>query len=139
MISLDTNVISEVVRPTPSPAVLQWLDRQHPDQLYLATPVMAELLLGLLLLPDGRRKRSLEIAITAVMEAWFAERILAFDVAAAGRYAGIMARERQAGRAIAILDAQIAAIVAAAGASVATRDTSPFVAAGVPTINPWQT
>jgi len=139
MIVLDTNVISELVRPSPNPVVRQWLDRQSPEQLYLATPVLAELLLGLYLLPIGKRQRELQIAVISVADTYFADRILTFDAIAAIRYSAIMARGRQAGRPIAIMDAQIAAIALAAGASVATRDIVPFTAALVPTINPWQT
>ena len=92
-----------------------------------------------MLIPEGKRHRELYIALMAVIETFFGERILPFDALAAGSYAGITARERKLGRPLGIMDAQIAAIASVAGASVATRDIAPFTAALVPTTNPWQT
>lgn len=137
MIVVDTNVISERVRLHPDERVVRWLDQRDQDELYLASPVLAELWLGLFLLPDGKRRQLLGAATMAALGSYFGGRVLTFDDMAAASYANIVSRERKAGRAIGVMDAQIAAIAHAAGASVATRDTAPFVAAGVTTINPW--
>lgn len=138
MIVPDTNVVSELIRPAPDRNVSGWFEQQDSDQLYLATPVLAELLFGLKILPSGKRKTLLEIAVISAMETWFGKRFLAFDQHAANTYASVMAETRAAGRPIGILDGQIAAIAEVHRATVATRDTAPFIAAGVPTINPWQ-
>ena len=139
MIVLDTNVLSEPMRAKGDPAVAAWLDRQGRDSLYLTTVTLAELLLGLELLPLGLRRSRLEARIAEVIAGFGERRILAFDIQAARRFAVLIARARAAGHAIGVADGQIAAIAATHGFTVATRDTAPFAAAGVPTIDPWNT
>ena len=137
MIVVDTNVISEITRPRPDERVIGWFARQTHVDLHLASPVMAELLSGLFLLPGGARRRSLEIATAAILETYFGNRLLAFDHDAAWYFASITTEARRSGQNMAPMDAQIAAIASAWGASVASRDTAPFMAAGITTINPW--
>lgn len=137
MIVLDTNVVSEPMKPGGSAAVLAWLDRQVADTLYLTATSLAELLVGIQTLPDGKRKAGLDAALTELMAGLFGPRILPFDQQAALAYAPLVGRARAAGRAISVAGGQIAAIAAAHGFTVATRDTASFLAAGVPVINPW--
>ena len=136
MIILDTNVLSAPLKAAANPAVAAWLDRQRPETLYLTTITLAELLLGIELLPVGLRRSRLEARINAVIDSFGDRRMLTFDPAAARLFALLMSRARAAGHAIGVADGQIAAIAAAHGFAVATRDTAPFVAAGVAVINP---
>lgn len=137
MIVLDTNVVSEPMKLNGNPAVLAWLDRQVAQTLYLTSTSLAELLVGIEILPDGKRKEGLSAALIELIEVLFTGRILPFDTAAATLYGPIIGRARNAGRAISVGDGQIAAIAAAHGFKVATRDTAPFIAAGVEVIDPW--
>lgn len=139
MIILDTNVVSEPMRPTGDPRVVQWLNRQSPDTLFLTATSLAELLVGIARLPSGKRRAGLDIALGDLIDSLFGERILSFDRTAATAYAHLIERARGSGRAISVADGQIAAIATVHGFTVATRDTSPFVAAGVPVIDPWAT
>ncbi|HEV2572777.1 MAG TPA: type II toxin-antitoxin system VapC family toxin [Beijerinckiaceae bacterium] len=137
MIILDTNVVSEPLRPAPEAAVLAWLDQQAIETLFLSTISLAELRYGVAALPSGRRKEGLNAALDRVI-LLFGQRVLPFDAAAAEAYATIRAHSKTAGKAIAAADGYIAATAAAHGFAVATRDTGPFEAAGVAVINPWQ-
>lgn len=137
MILLDTNVVSETMRKAPEPNVVAWLDAQAAETLFLSTISLAELLFGIAVLPSGRRKATLQNAMIENTAALFGDRLLSFDVAAAGTYAEIMGTTRRAGRAIGVADGQIAAIAAAHRLTIATRDAAPFEAAGVPVVNPW--
>ncbi|HEV7159067.1 MAG TPA: type II toxin-antitoxin system VapC family toxin [Caulobacteraceae bacterium] len=137
MIVLDTNVVSEPLKPTGEPAVLAWLDRQNIETLFLTTISLAELGYGVAALPDSRRKDGLGMALQSRVIALFGPRVLSFDSAAADAYARIRVRAKAAGKAIAAADGYIAATAAAHGFAVATRDTGPFEAAGLPVINPW--
>jgi predicted nucleic acid-binding protein len=125
------------MRSKPDRNVLAWLDAQAIDSLYLATVSLSELLLGIASLPAGKRRKALAAALDKQLVALFGERIVPFDVAGAEAYAEIVVRARRRGHAIAVRDAQIAAIAASRQFSVATRDEEPFHAAGVPVINPW--
>ncbi len=136
MILLDTNVISEAMKPTPDDTVRAWLDEQAAETLYLSSVTIAELLYGIGALPAGKRKDRLTEALEGVMEL-FADRILLFDVAAARHYADLAVKARTAGKGFPTPDGYIAAIAASRGFTVATRDTSAFDAAGVAVINPW--
>jgi predicted nucleic acid-binding protein len=136
MIVLDTNVLSEPMRADSNPAVAAWLDRQIIDTLYLTTVSLAELLLGVELMPLGMRRSRLEARLGEVINAFGEARTLPFDAQAARFFAVLVGRARVAGHAIGVADGQIAAIAAVRGFSIATRDTAPFVAAGVPVINP---
>jgi len=138
MIVLDTNVVSEPMKPNGNPAVQAWLDQQVVETLYLTATSLSELLVGIKMLPDGKRKKGLDAALSELMVALFGSRILPFDQQAAMAYAPLVEHARASGRHISMADAQIAAIAAIHGFTVATRDTEPFVAAGVPVINPWE-
>jgi predicted nucleic acid-binding protein len=137
VIILDTNVVSEPLKPVPAVSVLAWLDRQSPETLFLTALNVAELLDGIGRLPEGRRKRDLHDAMQSKVLPLFAGRVLPFDDAAAASFALIQARAREAGLGVGMADACIAAIAHSRGFVVATRDTAPFVAAGVGVIDPW--
>lgn len=136
MIVLDTNVVSEVMKPEPHPAVLDWLNDQAAETLYLSSVTLAELLFGIGALPVGKRKDRLAQAMNGLL-ALFRERVLPFDTEAARRYAELAVTARNAGRGFPTPDGYIAAIAAARGFIVASRDTAPYEAAGVTVINPW--
>lgn len=137
MILLDTNVVSEASKPGGDPNVKAWLDRQPTDSLYLSAVTVAELLWGIAVLPNGRRKTSLEDVLRSRVLPVFEGRILPFDMAAAEAYAQLRAHGRATDKAIATVDGYIAAIALAHRLTVATRDTAPFTAAGLSVINPW--
>ena len=138
MIILDTNVVSEPMRANANPAVHAWLDRQIAETLFLTTTSLSELLVGIELLPSGRRRGGLASALAEILEKLFGARILPFDRTAAVAYVPLIGKARNAGRTVSVGDAQIAAIATVHGFTVATRDTEPFLAAGVPVINPWE-
>lgn len=137
MIVLDTNVVSEPMRPQGDPAVRAWLDRQVAETLYLTATSLAELLAGIDILPVGRRKQGLGAALAQLLAELFGPRVLPFDERAAIAYAPLVGRARANGLVITMADGQIAAIAAARGFPVATRATELFLAAGVPVVNPW--
>lgn len=137
MILLDTNLISEPLRAAPEPRVVAWLDAQPLETLFLSVITVAELRYGVARLQSGRRRKGLvERLETQVLPA-FAGRILAFDLPATGAYADLMARAQGAGKPIGMADGLIAAIAETHRMTVATRDTTPFAAAGVSVIDPW--
>ncbi len=136
---LDTNVVSELMRAAPEPAVLKWLDVQTPSELWLTAVVAAELTYGVSRLPEGARKQQLAHNVAAMLEQDFSGQVLAFDLAAASIYAELVAQRDRAGRPIAMADAQIAAICLAHGASLATRNEKDFEGLGLVIINPWFT
>ena len=136
MIVLDTNGVSEAMKPEPDPAVRDWLDEQAAETLYLSSVTIAELMFGIGALPEGRRKNKLAVALDGVLEL-FADRILPFDIDAARRYADLAVKARGAGRGFPTPDGYIAAIAAAHDFAVASRDTSAFTAAGLTVIDPW--
>ena len=138
MIILDTNVVSAPMKPDGHRGVQAWLDEQIAETLYLTSISLSELLLGVEVLSDGKRKVGLAAALGELLTTLFGARVLPFDQHAATMYAGLVSRARAAGRAISMTDGQIAAIAAVHGFTVATRDTGPFVAAGVPLVNPWE-
>lgn len=139
MIILDTNVVSEPMRTNADRAVRGWLDRQSIDALYLTATSLAELLVGIAVLPTGKRRDGLDSALAALIARLFGPRILPFDQLAAREFAVLVGRARARGHAVGTADGQIAAIATARGFAVATRDSAPFDAAGVPVINPWTT
>ena len=138
MIVLDTNVVSEPLRAAAAPAVIAWLDRQNIETLFLSAIGLAELRYGVAALPEGRRKDGLRAALEGRILSLFGSRVLAFDTAAADAHGLIRAHAKAAGKTIGASDGYIAATAAARGFAVATRDTGPFEAAGVPVINPWE-
>lgn len=138
MIVLDTNVVSEPMRPVPDERVLRWLSAQDAGTLFLTAVTEAELRTGLALLPAGKRREGLTVALEAVLAQDFAGRVLPFEGGAAARaYAAIQAERRAAGRPIAMADAMIAAIARSRGLRVATRNTDDFEGTGVELVDPW--
>lgn len=137
MIILDTNVVSEPMRPQPDGAVMKWLNLQAPQTIFISSVTVSELLLGVELLVAGRRKTRLARDVAEIVASDFADHILDFDTKAAEEYAIRMANVRRDGIAVERADGQIGAIAAAHGFSVATRDVEPFNALGVPVIDPW--
>lgn len=137
MIVLDTNVVSEAMKPEPCPSVRAWLNDQAAETLYLSTVTLAELLFGIAALPAGKRQERLAQALEGLM-ALFRDRMLPFDLDAARRYADLAVTAKTRGRGFPTPDGYIAAIAASRGFIVASRDTSPYTAAGVSVINPWE-
>lgn len=138
MILLDTNVVSEPLRPAPDARVIQWIDAQPLETLFLSAITVAELRAGVALLPAGKRRTGLQRNLEERVLPLFAGRVLPFDIACTKAYADLIAKARAVGIAIAAADGYIAALAATVGLTVATRDTSPFAAAGAAVINPWQ-
>lgn len=138
MILLDTNVISEPLKASGNPNVLEWIDRQAIETLYLSTITLAELRFGIAALPEGKRRDALQFGLEQRVLPLFDGRVLPFDEAASHSYARLRARARALGQAIAPVDGYIAAIAATHDLIVATRDSPPFKAAGLLVINPWQ-
>ena len=137
MIILDTNVLSELMRPAPSPQVLAWLDAQTPDTLWLTSVSVAELLFGIARLPDGARKQAFAQAALGMLEEDFANRVLSFDLEAASICANLAAASERAGRPMGLADGQIAAICLAHNAILATRNMRDFAQLGLQLVNPW--
>lgn len=138
MIILDTNVLSEALRPVPDAQVLGWLSAQWRSALFTTTITRAEILLGIQILPAGQRKDGLWQAAQGILNQDFAGQVLSFDADAADAFAGICASRRTAGRPISQFDAMIAAIARSRGASLATRNVKDFADCGVALINPWE-
>jgi toxin FitB len=136
MIVLDTNVISEALRPIPDPTVLSWLSAVHSPELWTTTIVVAELFSGLDKMPVGRRQKDLREKMEILAKNLFAGRILSFDPPAAYRYGSILANRYASGRPINSLDTQIAAIASVHNAALATRNTRDFEQCGIKLINP---
>lgn len=136
MILLDTNVVSEAMKPEPDPAVRLWLDEQAAETLFLCSVTVAELMFGIAALPKGKRKDRLTTALDGVLTL-FADRILLFDTDAARRYAHLAVKARAAGREFPTPDGYMAAIAASHDFAVASRDSSAFSAAGLTVIDPW--
>jgi hypothetical protein len=135
---LDTNVISEAMRPSPSVAVMAWLSRKPENgHFFVTTMTMAEILFGVELLPRGKRHDNMLVQALATFAEDFAGRILPFDEDAARAFAAIAANRRRQGRPITDLDAQIAAIARSRGAILATRNTADFEDCGIRLVNPW--
>jgi toxin FitB len=137
MILLDTNVVSEAMKPEPHRIVRDWLDAQTAETLFLTSVTIAELMFGIGVLPKGNRKDNLTVALDGVLNL-FEPRILPFDAEAARRYASLAVRARAAGKGFPTPDGYIAAIAAAHGFTVASRDASAFAAAGLKVIDPWR-
>jgi predicted nucleic acid-binding protein len=137
MILLDTNVISEPQRQSPNARVLDWIDAQALETLYLSAITVAELRAGIALMPAGKRRDGLDANLEKRLLPMFANRVLSFDMACTKAYAELLAKARASGLAIETADAFIAAVALANGFTVATRDTTPFEAAGLNVINPW--
>lgn len=138
MIVLDTNVLSELMRAAPNAAVVRWTATQPAASLYTTSITQAEILLGIMLLPAGRKRSAIETAAEAMFSEDFNGRILPFGSDAAREYARIVAARRRLGRPISAFDAQIAAIARSTASSIATRNVSDYADCGVTLIDPWR-
>jgi len=138
MIILDTNVLSELIKEHPNESVLNWIDKQSIDSLYLTSVTIAEMLFGIAILPKGKRENSLTHFFQSTCDI-FENRILVFDMIAAKHYARLAAMAKSKGRAFPVPDGYIAAIAAGKNFFVASRDVSPFQAVHIGTVNPWKT
>ncbi len=137
MIVLDTNVLAELMRPSPEPDVVDWVAAQPPASLFTTTVTQAEVLYGIAVLPSGKRRDTLEELVEGMFAEEFNRRVLPFDTAAAREYAVVAAERRSLGRPIAQFDAQTAGIARSRSAAVATRNSRDFEDCGVSLINPW--
>ncbi|SAK68474.1 twitching motility protein PilT [Caballeronia pedi] len=137
MILLDTNVVSELFRLAPDMKVIEWIDAQPLQTLYLSAITVAEMRWGVAQLPAGKRRDALNAKLEEGLLPLVATRVLPFDIDCAQSYADLMTKARAEGRGVALADGLIAAVAAAKGLAVATRDTSPFEAAGLKVFNPW--
>lgn len=137
MILLDTNVISELLRSAPDMRVVEWIDSQPVQTLCLSAITVAELRWGVAQLPAGKRRAALHAKLEEGLMPHMASRVLPFDTDCARSYADLMEKARAEGRGIALADGLIAALASAKNLTVATRDVSPFEAAGLTVINPW--
>jgi toxin FitB len=135
---LDTNVVSELMRPVPVPSVVAWVRRLAPGAVYTTAVTLAEVRFGFARLPSSRRKALLEVAADEVF-ATFADRVLPFDAVAAGHYADVVVEREHIGAPISGFDAQIAAICRGHHATLATRNTTDFDRLGLILIDPWLT
>lgn len=138
MIVLDTNVVSVMMRPERALAVLDWLDTQPVESIWTTSICVFEIRFGLAVLPEGRRRRTLESNFERVLHEGLAKRVLDFDTPSAMTAADLAATLRREGRGIDLRDLQIAGIVAARRATLVTRNTKHFEHAGIALINPWE-
>jgi toxin FitB len=137
MIVLDTNVLSEVLKPKPSDRVLRWLAAQTPSEVFTTTITLAEILYGIEALPAGKRRTQLLTAVEKMFAEQFGGRILPFDENSARLFARVAVSREAAGHPISQFDAMIASIARSHRASVSTRNTSDFVECGIQVIDPW--
>ena len=137
MIVIDTNVLSELMRPEPSPTVRAWILRAGSDMLRITAVTRAEILAGIFILPSGRRRDLLDAAARRTFANGFEGNGLPFDDAAPDHYGRIVTRLRQAGRPASVPDRMIAAIARAHGAAVATRNVHEFEECGIVVLDPW--
>ncbi len=138
MIILDTNVISEPLRQIPESRVIEWIDAQALETLYLSAITVAELRFGIASLPAGKRRSRLQENLEKQVFPLFAGRVLPFEMSASQAYGDLMAKARATGLAVGTADGYIAATAVANGMMVATRDVAPFEAVGINVINPWK-
>jgi toxin FitB len=137
MILLDTNVISELMRPDPDQTVLAWFDAHSDGDVWTSAVVIAELLSGIDLMPMGRKQRALREHVEGMIAEDFLGRILDFDLDAARQYGQVLAARQRMGRPIDEMDAEIAAVARVHGATLATRNTNDFIECGLTVVNPW--
>lgn len=138
MIVLDTNVVSALMRSEPEHAVVAWLDQQPAESVWTTAFTVSEVRMGLALLPEGRRRERLDVAFRLMLAEDLAGRVLPLDRAAAEEAGRLAARRQREGRSVELRDAQIAGIVLARRACLATRDTRHFADAGIALVDPWQ-
>jgi predicted nucleic acid-binding protein len=138
MIVLDTNVLSEVMKPAPSKAVVKWLSEQVREKVYTTTITEAEILYGIALLPNSARKKRLENAVLQMFSEDLTGKLIPFDSYAAKSYALIGSIRKNMGKPISFADAQIASIALSRGAKLATRNVKDFEGCGVDLVNPFE-
>lgn len=138
MIVLDTNVLSECLRPQPNAKVLAWMASHPRPALFTTTVVEAEILYGVRILPDGARKNGLRSAVKAIFDQDMQGRMIAFDRDCAEAFADIAATRRALGKPISQFDAMIAAATRSRGAVLATRNVQDFIDCGIELIDPWR-
>lgn len=138
MILLDTNVLSALMRRMPERLVVDWLDRQPAESVWITSITLFEVRLGLALLPAGRRRKALQDTFARLLEDDLQNRVLDFDAAAANEAAALAAARQRAGRPVDLRDTQIAGIAVARRAALATRNIRHFADLDVPLIDPWQ-
>jgi predicted nucleic acid-binding protein len=139
MIVLDTNVLSETLKPLPNAAVVAWMAAQPRSTLFTTTVVEAEILYGVAVLADGARKTQLQAALKAIFTEDLSGQVIPFDRDCAEAYAAIAANRKNLGQPISQFDAMIAAATASRGATLATRNLRDFADCGIRLINPWET
>ena len=137
MLMLDTNVLSAMMSAEPARRVADWLLDQPSGDLFTAAVCQAEILSGIAVLPNGRRRTDLANAARAMFADDFQDRVLPFDVEAAAAYARVLAARRKAGRPTGTIDLMLAAIASVRGASIVTRNVADFDGVGLTIINPW--
>lgn len=137
MIIIDTNVLSALMRAEPDAAVVQWLDEQPAESIWITSITLFETRLGLALLPKGRRRQSLELAFNRLLEEDLENRVLDFDSSAATEAAALAATRQRSGRPVDMRDTQIAGIALSRRATLATRNVRHFADLRVALINPW--
>lgn len=137
MILIDTNLISEMMKPTPDTNVIRWIDQQEAIQLYISTITIAEISYGINGLAEGHRRNFLEDSFNKVLQEGFEHRILSFDQIAAHYYGKLMSRRKKLGKPLGVLDGQIAAIASANNLALATRNTRDFSDCDLNLINPF--
>lgn len=138
MILIDTNIVSESMKPHPSTAAIDWLNRQDSGTLYLSTITIGAIEYGLRILPDGKRREQLRERFTLFVSQGFIQRILTFDESAARTYGDVMGQRRQTGRPMSVPDGQIAAIARSKGYAIATRNIRDFADCSIELIDPFQ-
>jgi hypothetical protein len=139
MFVLDTNVLSEIMDPEGTSQVLAWIDPLRKDDLFTTALNQAEILYGIAIMPEGRKRNGLIVRADAMFSDDLRGRILPFDERAAEHFAAITARRKHAGRPVGIFDSQIAAIARAHEMTIVTRNTKHFEDCDVPLIDPWST
>jgi predicted nucleic acid-binding protein len=137
LIILDTNVVSEFVRPDPEPIVLRWANDQPAESIYITAITAAELLYGVARLPVGRKRDALSISVETLLTEKFQQRVLPFDLKASRAHGSLLANDERRGRPLPILDAQIASVCLARRSPLATRNIKDFNDTGIELINPW--
>jgi hypothetical protein len=138
MTILDTNVVSELMRPAPEAAVLRWIGSQATEDLHITAVTMAEILFGIELISGGRRRDTLRAGAEKMFGVVFADRILTFEDRAARVLSQIASSRRRQGKPMSEFDAQMGAIARVHGATLATRNTYVFEGCGVRLVNPWE-
>jgi predicted nucleic acid-binding protein len=138
MIIVDTNVVTETMKPAPAQAAVSWLNGEETSTLFLTTITIGEIRYGLRIMPQGKRRLQLEQGFERIVAEAFAGRILSFDEEAARHYGEVMGKRKEIGRPLSVQEGQIASIARANGCAIATRNIRDFVECGVEILNPFE-